>query len=198
MGDQVGAIPQDQARRQAAHALSQVASGPGTALGTELFDQVARHSVSYAFEAVAMQRDETGRLMVYLAKRRDDDTAYPGEYHCPGSVRRPYERLRVVAARLSRVEFKTELTNIRRVGEIPTFEQRGSFLSVVFLVNLKMSTTTPPDKWFPIDELPAPIVSHHRDMVIPLAAAAFELEEALAKVQDARLRLDILKDKFCD
>ncbi len=201
MGDRVEAFDQDSAKRAAAEALSLVESGPGKGLGTELFDQVARHSVSYAFEAVAIRRNENGHLMVYLMKRRDDDTAYPGQYHCPGSVRRPFEKWGDVATRLSRGEFKAAISNFRKVGEIPTNAARGSFVSVVYLINLEGETS--PEKWFPVNGVIAgsagiPVVDIHQQMLIPLAEAAFEVEEAEAELESKRARLSELKSRFCD
>jgi hypothetical protein len=160
----------------------------GQPLGTGLFDAVALHTVSCAFEAVALRRGNDGILRVYLARRADDDTAYPGEYHCPGSIRRPDERWADVASRLSSREFRCQVTNPRHVGNIFTAEARGSFISFVFLVDLEGVTNE--DKWYPVDKLPRPMVNIHKKMIIPLAVAAFELEEAAARLAE-------LKQRFC-
>jgi hypothetical protein len=181
-------VNQQEIKSAAANLLQQLERGPGKGLGTELFDAVALHSVSYAFEAVALRR-RGEKLWVYLRKRAEGDTAYPGQWHCPGSVKRPYEKWQDVQDRLVRGEFKAHLSNRRRVGEIPTEEARGSFTSVVFLVDVDGDTD--PAKWFPVGDLPEATVALHKDMVIPLAVAAFEVEEAQA-------RLDKLKKQFCD
>lgn len=197
MGDQVGKISQDAAKRRAADALNEVESGPGKSLlGTALFDQVARHSISCAFEAVALRRRADGQLEIYLRQRAADDTAYPNQWHCPGSVRRPYEKWDHVAARLSRGEFKADIVDIRKVGEIPTNEARGSFISFVFLVGLVGDTD--PTKWFPVDDLPQVTVDIHVQMIIPLAVAAFELEEAEDVLEEKRGWLAELRARFCD
>jgi len=173
-------------REVAAAALREVPSGP---LGPELFDAIARHSVSNAFEAAALRRGKHGRLEIYLRQRAQNDTAYPGQWHIPGSILRPGEKWADVMTRLSRGEFMAEIGNRRFVGHVPTNEARGSFISFVYLVDVGQETDEA--KWFPVDNMPEPLVDIHEQMFIPLAVAAFKLEEATA-------RLAVLKAQFCD
>ena len=116
-------------------------------------------------------------------------TAYPGEWHIPGSIRRPGEKWADVMARLSRGEYKAEISNRRFVCHVPSNEVRGNIISFVFLVDVGEGADE--TKWFPVDNMPGPLVDIHEQMIIPLAVAAFELAEAAAKLAG-------LKARFCD
>ena len=61
---------------------------PTKPLGTEIFNALARVTVSVAMEAVCLRRqlyipeinsEVLSELQVYLVQRAPDDTAYPGE-----------------------------------------------------------------------------------------------------------------------
>ncbi len=173
-------------KSEAARALRAVPPGP---LGTELFDSVAEKSISLPFEAAALRRGKNGQLYVYLRRRSRKDTAYPGQYHMPGKIKRPDEYWTDVMVRLSAEFNGCKLSNRRKVGEVPTNEARGSMTSYVFLVDLEGETN--PRNWYRVDKMPKPLVDVHEEMFIPLAIAAFELEEAAAKLAE-------LKRKFCD
>ncbi|MBU3934953.1 NUDIX domain-containing protein, partial [Patescibacteria group bacterium] len=123
--------------------------------GTALFDALARLTVSVAVEAVYLCLNKrTGNIEVYLVQRSQDDTAYPGEWHCPGSVMRPGEGVEVVFDRLAKKEFGTGLISTRFVANInhPT-EARGHFFSLVYLCVLEEKANLR-GKWFPVDALP--------------------------------------------
>lgn len=183
----------DELRLKAADFLNAVPPGP---LGNKLFGAVAKRSISLSFEAAALRRRKDGRLYVYLRKRPDNDSAYPGQYHMPGSVKQPGEKWKDVLERLSEREFGAKIVNRRKVGDAPSDEARGAFVSTLFLVDLK--GTTAKGKWHPIDELPAPMVHIHESVLIPLAIVAFEVEEA-EKVLARKCRaLARLKKKHCD
>mgnify|MGYP001374638995 CR=1 FL=1 len=74
-------------RREAAAAL--LNSLPNTPLGTELFDAVLRKTVSCCVEAVVVNGEYP--IKVLLKRRADNDTTYPGQWHCPGTFLRPGE-----------------------------------------------------------------------------------------------------------
>lgn len=162
---------------------------PKQPYGTELFDALARLTVSVALEAVCLRARSTwieldGYLRwveVYLVQRSQDDTAYPGEWHCPGSVMRPGESFEDIVARLEKREFDAGLKSWRFVANLNPSkfepEARGTFLSVVYLCELEEKEALC-GKWFPVNNLPANTVHGHRDRIIPCALGAFLAENA--------------------
>ncbi len=143
---------------------------PHKPFGTALFDAIARVSVSVAFEAVALRRNsETGEQEVYMVQRSMDDTAYPGQWHVPGSVIRPHERDERVFVRLSKREFGANIVKSRfRAMLSHPGEARGHFISLVYKVTLDGEPTK--GKWFSIHKLPPHTVMSHRHYIIPIAA----------------------------
>lgn len=159
----------DQAREMAAAALEQIPRG--AAFGTRLFNAVTQLSVGTAFEAVAL-RDNGEVIEVFMTQRALTETAYPGEWHCPGSYQRADEGPAEVFARLAKAkEFAGPIGNWRLVGLfINRTEERGTTNSVVFLVDIEPGDS---GKWWPIDQLPQNTVCHHRDTIIPMALRYF-------------------------
>ena len=156
---------------------------PTKPYGTELFDVLARLTVSVAVEAVCLRLDPgTKKVEVYMIQRSLDDTAYPGEWHCPGSVLRPREEIEDIFSRLQKKEFGSfaHLGEKRFVANVnhPT-EARGHFLSLVYLCNLADDDVGNWDishlrgKWFPVDQLPEETIEHHLKRIIPCALGAF-------------------------
>lgn len=146
---------------------------PTKPFGTTLFDAIAKVSYTPAFEAVAVRMGESGPE-VFLRKRAEDDTAYPGAWHAPGSVFRPGERPRDVANRLGD-EFGMPITHFDQVGLLyDIHEQRGSFLSIIFLVSF-FGEPRVDDRhgWFPMNDLPEGTVDFHAEVVLPHAVTAF-------------------------
>jgi ADP-ribose pyrophosphatase YjhB (NUDIX family) len=153
---------------------------PNQPYGTELFDALARVTVSVAMEAVCLRfiagAGGPPLIQVYLVQRAQNDTAYPGQWHCPGSVLRPGEEINDVFARLAKNEFGAGLKSWRFVANVnhPT-EERGHFLSVVHLCELETAIGQR-GKWFPVNNLPANTVETHTHRVIPVAVGAFVAE----------------------
>lgn len=154
---------------------------PREPLGTALFDAITPLSWSIAFEAVWLRRGEI-TAEVYLRQRSPTDTAYPNEWHCPGSAFRPFEgeakmnAEEMVAARLARSEFGKEasITNFKLVDTLfNPQEARGSFLSLIYLVEVETATLGKTGRWFRVDELPEVTVYHHRETIIPKALEAW-------------------------
>lgn len=147
---------------------------PKKPYGTALYNAIARLSWNMFFEAVAIRRNGK-KLEVYLRKRADDDTAYPGEWHAPGSVFRPGENECDVANRLER-EFGVQVTSFRKIGEYVDWkkgEARGSGVSRVYLVKLNGAPREDERHgWFPVNELPEVTVDSHRLAIIPKAVKA--------------------------
>jgi len=168
---------------------------PRKPFGTALFDALAKVTVTPAVEAVCLRLQHylpeidaprSLEVQVYLIQRSPDDTAYHGEWHCPGSVLRPGEDIEDVFARLQKKEFNPSAVHFGRrqfVANVnhPT-EARGHFLSLVYLCELvddvaaSWDTSSLRGKWFPVDNLPEKTVETHRVRIIPAALGAFVAE----------------------
>ena len=146
---------------------------PTKPYGTELFNAIALLSVSVAVETVSLRRGESG-IEVYMTQRAANDTAYPGEWHCPGSFIRPGEKISDVLRRLEEKETGISFVSVR---EIATFnnpeETRGHIFQVVHLCTINGQGK---GKWFPLNRLPKKTVGNHRNVIIPLALKAFATE----------------------
>ena len=146
---------------------------PTKPAGTELCDAVMRFWTTNAFEALLFRRGEDGRIEVFLRQRSADDTAYPLEWHAPGSLYRHGEQDADVAGRLQG-EFGCEIGNFELVGRHITSEARGTIMSLLFLVEaLGAVREDDRHRWFPIDQLPERTVDFHRNVYIPAAAKAW-------------------------
>lgn len=143
--------------------------------GTKLFDALARLTVTPAAEACCF-RYTTGVGFEVLLRQRGPDEAYPGQFHCPGSVFRPRETDADLFLRLERSEAMTGIHNPRLVGHNNHLdEERGHFMALIFLVDAEAGPGT---QWYPVNNLPEPMVEHHRTMVIPVALKALGRERA--------------------
>lgn len=160
----------DRRREEAAELLNQL---PDTPLGTSLFNAVARKSITIAFEAVLFRRIDQG-IQVYLTQRSASE-AYPGQWHCPGSAFRPEEGPAEVAGRLAVREFKRPFVGWRYVDDFFYGEERGWFLSKVYLVEIEGDPDVDDGAyWCPVHDLPDNLVKHHRTDVIPIALKGLE------------------------
>lgn len=160
----------DQRRKEVADSLNSLPDSP---LGTELFNAVARKSVTIAFEAVLF-RVKAGKTEVYLT-RRPPGEAYEGQWHCPGSAFRPGERPMDVANRLSEREFGRQIGTFTYCDDFFYEEERGWYLSKVFFIECSEEPTVTEDAgWSSVDNLPEPLVEHHRTHVIPIALKAYQ------------------------
>jgi len=145
---------------------------PQKPFGTELFNAIAKVSISIGVEAVCLRVNEnTKKIEVLLTQRSSSDSAYPGEWHCPRSVLRPGEEFSDVFRRLAKKESLDGLNPERFVENFNhPKEARGHFLSVIYLCTADGTAGT----WFAVDTLPENTVDHHRDHVIPIAVKAFQ------------------------
>lgn len=150
---------------------------PQNPLGTELFDALARVMPVIGYEAVCLRwNPSTQGVEVYMTQRSPNDTAYPGEWHCPGSVLRYKEEIDDVFFRLETREFGAKLLSRRFVAEINhTKEARGHFISMVYLCTIA-ETEGLRGKWFPVNNLPEKTVRSHRNRIIPSTVGAFVAE----------------------
>lgn len=146
---------------------------PKKPYNTELFNAIARVSVSVVIEAVCLRRNpNTGKIEAYLVQRALNDVAYPGEWHCPGSVMRPGESEKDIFERLYKREAKIQPIRFVENYNNPT-EARGHFFSLIYLCRLESEGQ---GKWYPIDALPEKTVEHHRE-IIPIAVRNFVSHE---------------------
>ncbi len=146
---------------------------PHKPLGTELYDAIAKVSLSIAIEALTLRRGKNG-IEIFLTKRSEKE-AYPGMWHSPGTIRRPGEELDDAFLRLETREFKNKLNSKKFVkfSDCPN-EERGHFFLLLYLCCIDNDNS---DNWFPFDNLPEPMVDHHKDYLIPEAVKAFKLQE---------------------
>lgn len=136
---------------------------------TALFDALNLKQPTFAMEGVLLRENpESGVLEVYLTQRSMQDTAYPGEFHCPGSGLRNGEDWQAVAERLARSEYKVPVKKVTPLFESGFFypEERGWYCSVPCLIEL--ATEPAVGKWYPVDQLPDKTVGHHRHDIIPV------------------------------
>jgi len=160
----------DRYKEMVAELLNRIKPG---GYGTPLYNALARLGMNLAFEAVALRvNQETDKIEVYLRQRTANE-AYPFQWHAPGSVMRANENCgnwSVVVNRLAG-EFGTKiLPGYEEIGELPTKEERGPFLSKIFLVQLDGDPREDDrHRWYPADDLPQVTVDHHEEHIIPLA-----------------------------
>src|SRR3989344_6749231 len=142
-------------------------------LGTPLFNAISPLVVQSAVEAVCLRLNPEKKVEVYLIQRSLNDTAYPGEWHCPGSVMRPGEDFDDVFARLEEGEFIGKLSQKQFIANMNSpREARGHFLSVIYLCLLRGKTNLR-GAWFPVDNLPNKTVNHHKEVIIPSTVGTF-------------------------
>lgn len=149
---------------------------PRGTYGTKLFNALARLTVTPAAEACCF-RYHPERGYEVLLRQRGPNEAYPGQFHCPGSVYRPGETDADLFGRLERSESMVSIRNPRLVGHHNhQTEDRGHFMALIFLVDAEEGLGT---KWYSVEDLPEPMVEHHRTTVIPIALAAFMRERSV-------------------
>lgn len=144
--------------------------------GRPLFEGLARHTWFISFEAVLLRK--SGNSIEVFLTQRGLDEAYPGEWHCPGTIFRSTDRDEADAAkRLSQREFKAEIMSFCLVAEdFNIHEKRGHCLHRIYLVETDEEPQAKNGKWFRVDELPSMLVEHHRNVVIPRALAQYNLK----------------------
>lgn len=148
---------------------------PRQPYGTELFDALARVTISVSVEAVCFRRGGSKDVSVFLKRRSCNDTAYPGEWHVPGSIFRPGEEPEDVLDRLAKREFGCPVEFVQFVANVNhTQEARGHCLSTVYLCRANSIQFQGMDAgWFSVNELPEKTVECHRHRIIPAALGAY-------------------------
>lgn len=153
---------------------------PKKPYGQALFNALARLTISVACEAVCLRFDkQTQRVQVYLTQRTLQETAYPGEWHCPGSFYRPRETEDDVFDRLAKKEFGANFLSREFVTNVKWHESRGDVISMVYLCVLEDNNDALKGRWFPVDQLPEKTVECHRTKIIPAAVESFVAKSGL-------------------
>jgi len=139
--------------------------------GTRLFNALARLTVTVALETVCFRRNGLD-IEVFLVTRSMKDSAYPGGKHVPGSAMRCGEQESDVFRRLSDREYGARITKATFVCNFNhTEEARGHFFTPIYLVELEGEPTG--GHWYPVNNMPAETIEHHRDIVIRWALVAY-------------------------
>jgi hypothetical protein len=144
-----------------------------------LFDALNKKQPTFAMEGVLIRESPvTGELEVYLTQRSMSETAYPGEFHAPGSGLRNKEDWKKAAERLARSEYKVPVKKVTVLFESCFFydEARGWYCSVPCLIELDGEPIV--GKWYSVDHLPDKTVGHHRDDIIPAVVRYWRNREA--------------------
>ncbi len=137
-------------------------------LGQQLFDAITRLvGCSVAFEA-GLTRMKEGRVQVYLRQRPMTESAYPGEWHLPGTFFRKGEQPDDVARRLCKKEFEgVEIVSILYLEDFFVDDTRGNIESKLYVIEVEGDPTGNGGQWFDLDKFPEPLVDHHSERLIP-------------------------------
>ena len=142
-------------------------------MGVELFNAIAKLKVTMTLEVVCVRRNaQNNKIEIYLIPRSLTDTAYPGQWHIPGSVMRPGEEIDDVFLRLEKNEIGLRMLSKKFVFHFNNpKEVRGNFFSLEYLGVLEEGSGY--GKWFAADDLPLDTIAYHRNEVIPHAVTLF-------------------------
>ncbi|OGZ62653.1 MAG: hypothetical protein A3C58_03280 [Candidatus Staskawiczbacteria bacterium RIFCSPHIGHO2_02_FULL_34_10] len=146
---------------------------PKKGMGVELFNAIAKLKVTMTPEAVCLRHNsQNDKIEIYLVLRSLTDTAYPGQWHLPGSAMRPGEEIDDVFLRLEKNEIGIRIISKKFIfhSNNPT-ELRGHFFSLIFLCMLDSGDGY--GKWFTVDDLPENTLMRHRSVIIPVALKEF-------------------------
>lgn len=155
---------------------------PGLPLGTDLYNIIAENSWSVSFECVAIRRNKkTRKIQVFLAKRANNDSAYPGQLHCPGTIYRPNDTELTTLERLKKTE-GIGVAAYQFVNDVIFNDERGPIIARVYLVE-SPTKKTESGKWHNWEsvESNANVVAGHREQIIPAAVEAFLKREKKRK-----------------
>jgi len=144
---------------------------PKKPMGKELFDAVARISISVAIETVALRKNNNnGKIEVFLTKRLKNET-HPGMFHIPGTILRPRETYEKAIRRIEYKEFKCQIVSYRFINIFNNIDElRGHTLQLIYICSIENINSK---NWFSISNLPKSIISYHGDIVIPIVKKAF-------------------------
>ncbi len=136
--------------------------------GQSLFDALTYVAgCSPAFEG-GLARKKDGRVQIYLRQRSMNESAYPGEWHLPGTFFRKGEQPIAVARRLCKSEFEgVVVKSILHLEDFFVDEARGNIESKLYAIEVEGDPTGKSGKWFDLEDVPSPLVDHHAEKLIP-------------------------------
>jgi len=169
----------DIVRKTAAHLLSFL--NPKDPFGKDLFDAVARVTVTLTVEVIPWRIGHGRRIEILLIRRKPDESD-PGVYHTPGTAIRCGEEIEEdTIPRLAKRELGKDcnFSDLRFVGNLNNVgEARGHFFSPVYTAQV---TSEPANgEWWPIDSLP-PVedtVTDHSLRLWPMAIQAIQQDHS--------------------
>lgn len=163
-------------RKIAAEVLNSLPSGE---LGAELFNAVAKKTVGCCIELVVINGKRP--IEVLLKRRADNDTAYPGQWHCPGTFLRPGEGYGEALKRF----VEDELAGAKLIEPAVLFpldpiqEERGSIVQVVIMARIENLTTADDLMWVGLEDACngqiENMVENHWRSILPYCKAAADL-----------------------
>jgi ADP-ribose pyrophosphatase YjhB (NUDIX family) len=149
--------------------------GPLKPLETRLFEAIIRLWPGIAIEAVCLRAEKNG-IEVYLIKRSEKESAYPGLYHSPGTFLRYGEggkEFESTFKRLQEQEIGNRFLSWEKIEVLNNLaEIRGHIVQIIYLCTIG-DDNIGKGEWFLVNQLPENIVPQHRDVIIPLAVKAF-------------------------
>lgn len=140
-----------------------------------LYNALAHCMLSVAVEMVTLRVREE-HVEVFLKRRANDDSAYPGMLHVPGTVIRVKDvdgehTYANAIGRAAQNECGAQVFDFEYIGEHFKHETRGPFNCRVFLVRLVNEPTD--GQWASVDSLPSDVIEEHAAFVIPIAVRRF-------------------------
>ncbi len=129
-------------------------------------------------EAVALRIGVGDSLEVYLS-RRGSAVAHAREYHCPGTYLLSGDTVESALWRLSTSESMGSFPcHVAIAGKVCR-EELGSYFAYIVLVKAPEALESETAGWYPVHDLPRPMVPHHEKVIIPAALDYIRLTDAV-------------------
>ncbi len=121
--------------------------------------------------AVELGIGRPGEEEVFLVRRPNTDRYYPGQWHMPGKVILPGMNIQTTLAAL--IDNELGGVDLGHMTRIDTFEfskvdrPRGQGVCFLFHASVDVATAEllPNGQFFPVDQLPEPMIGHHIPMI---------------------------------
>lgn len=150
---------QDELKTLAARAIRLI-QNPEQGIGTELFEALITIVPQACVEALVLDNLDNPQR-IYLSWREDQH--YRG-WHCPGTFIRFGETFEIALRRVLRREINVGTNRFQSTNiQYSCMDSRGHTIGTVWLVKPEGEPTG--GRWFPIDDLPYPILPHHLDLL---------------------------------
>lgn len=146
---------------------------PKKPMGTDLFNVVARISVSIALESIILRKSKNNNIEIFLIKRLKNQS-YARMWHVPGTILRSGETEKKAFLRLAKEEIGISFESVKFVGTFNNSkDERGHSFSLLHLCEIKGG---PEKNWFSITNFPREMINFQRENFIPKALALFNAE----------------------